>query len=517
MFRFIMAVFTVLVLALLPGCGLGPFTDQQDIGKASTVGAGSASWAAGGDTLRVTGGGANVWAKEDNMHFVWKKVSGGNLTLAADVAFDKATPGAIDHRKAMLMIRQSLDPGSAYADACLHGNGMAALQWRDGPGENSYEIIANADTPKRLRIEKRGNYFSTAIGNSEADMHPAGGACKVELTGDYYVGVGVCSHSAERLETASFSNMELGVPPAGATRVMISTLEVYMDSGNRDRRAVYVEAHTNGARMEAPNWLHDNTNTLMYNYGGRLYKVPAVLPSADPTNVKITPELVDIGDLRGLNNDHVLSFDGKMLGVSGGSGGSAVYTLPMYTANPTATRITPNAPSYFHGWSPDGKTLVFAAPRNPNASSSNWDIYSIPATGGTETRLTTDPAREDGPEYSPDGQYVYFNSARSGKMQIWRMKPDGSNQEQVTHDDYNNWFPHLSPNGQKMVFISYPTTLRADDHDSITDVQIRLMTLSSGAIVTVAKIYGGQGTINVPSWSPDGRYFAFMSYQAVTQ
>jgi Tol biopolymer transport system component len=223
---------------------------------------------------------------------------------------------------------------------------------------------------------------------------------------------------------------------------------------------------------------------------------------------------VDVGGLRALNNDHVISFDGKMLGVSGGGGGSAIYTLPLGATNPTPTRITPITPSYLHGWSPDGKTLVYAA-RRPNTSSGNWDIYSIPSTGGEEKRLTTDAAREDGPEYSPDGQYIYFNSSRTGHMEIWRMRPDGSGQEQVTKDEMNSWFPHLSPNGQKMVFISYGKSVRADDHDSITDVQLRLMTLSTGQIVTIAKIFGGQGTINVPSWSPDGRYFAFVSYQSI--
>jgi TolB protein len=505
-----------LLLGIVSGCGVGPFTDHGDIGKASRQGAGSSHYDAASGTLRVTGGGANVWGKEDAMQFVWKKASEANLTVAADVALDQATPGAVDHRKAFLMIRQSLDPDAAYADACVHGNGMTALQWRDGRGEISYEIQANANAPKRLRLEKRGAYFSMSIGDSEADMRPAGGACKVELTGEYYVGVGVCSHSGERLETATFANMQLGLPPTGDGRVFVSTLEVYVDTGNRDRRVVWVETHA-GSRLEAPNWLRDGRNTLMYNYGGRLYKVPAVLPSSDPTNVKIVPELLDLGDLRGLNNDHVLSFDGKMLAVSGGVGSSAIWTLPLGAANPTATRVTPNTPSYAHGWSPDGQTLVYAAARNPSSNSGNWDIYSIPAAGGAETRLTTDPAREDGPEYSPDGKYIYFNSARSGKMQIWRMQPEGSGQEQVTHDDFNNWFPHLSPDGRKMVYIAYPKTNRDDDHDNITDVQLRLMTLATGDVITVAKLFGGQGTINVPSWSPDGRYFAFMSYQVVQQ
>ena len=279
----------------------------------------------------MTSAGANVWGKHDDMQYVWKKVSGDNLMLAADVAFDKATPGAIEHRKAMLMIRQSLDPDSAYADACLHGNGMTALQWRDGKGEISYEIEANADAPRRLRIEKRGNFFMMSMGTSDADMRPAGGSCIVEMKGDYYVGVGVCSHSTDRRETASFSNITLGVPPTGVSR-LISSLEVYMDTSARDRRVVWVEAPQPGsatapAKMEAPNWLHDNANTLLYNQNGRLYKVPAVLPSTLPTNVTVKPELVDLGILKRLNNDHVLSFDNTMLGVSDSSQGNGQSTV----------------------------------------------------------------------------------------------------------------------------------------------------------------------------------------------
>ncbi len=521
MIRYLASLLAAGCLAVLAGCAIGPFTRQQDIGQPSKVGAGSASFNAASGTLRLTGGGANLWGREDDLHFVWKKVSGDNFTLAADVVFDKATPGAVEHRKAVLMIRQSLDPNSPYADACVHGNGMTALQWRDAPGEISYEIQANADAPRRLRIEKRGSYFSMSIGSSDADLHPAGGACKVELTGDYYVGLGVCSHTRDRLETASFSNIALGAAPAGSNRLIISTLEVYLDTGNRDRRVVWVEAHptrsaSGAGRLEAPNWVRDNSNTLLYNFGGRLYKVPAVLPSSLPTSLHVKPEPVNLGILTNLNNDHVISFDNTMLGVSDSSQGnrqSIVWTIPLGGGTPT--RITSNTPSYFHGWSPDGRTLVFAAPRaaGGNNAAGNWDIYSIPATGGAETRLTTDPAREDGPEYSPDGKYIYFNSSRTGKMQIWRMRPDGSGQEQVTRDDFNNWFPHISPNGQKMVFISYPKSERPDNHDSITDVQLRLMTLATGDTVTVAKLFGGQGTINVPSWSPDSRCFAFVSYQ----
>jgi len=225
--------------------------------------------------------------------------------------------------------------------------------------------------------------------------------------------------------------------------------------------------------------------------------------------------LVDLGILTRLNNDHVLSFDKSTVAVSDQSQGnrqSTIWTVPLSGGEPK--RITANTPSYCHGWSPDGKTLVFAGQR-----AGNWDIYAIAADGsGEEKRLTETPGREDGPEFAPDGQFIYFNSERSGKMQIWRMKPDGSEPEQITKDEnHHNWFPHISPNGEQMVFISFDLTVKPDDHPENKEVLLQLMNLKTGATTVVAKLFGGQGTINVPSWSPDSKYFAFVSYQIVQQ
>jgi Tol biopolymer transport system component len=170
--------------------------------------------------------------------------------------------------------------------------------------------------------------------------------------------------------------------------------------------------------------------------------------------------------------------------------------------------MTQTGPSYWHGWSSDGKTLAFVGQRN-----GEFDIYTVPATGGEETRLTTAKGLDDGPEYSPDGQYIYFNSERTGHMQIWRMHPDGSAQEQVFADDYNNWFPHISPDGKWMVFLTYEKNVTG--HPENKDVMLRLMSLEDKKIAVLAKLFGGQGTMNVPSWSPDSKSVAFVSYQLV--
>ena len=188
-----------------------------------------------------------------------------------------------------------------------------------------------------------------------------------------------------------------------------------------------------------------------------------------------------------------------------------VYTVPIAGGAPR--QITVTGPSYWHGWSPDGATLAFTGLRGDN-----FDIYTIPAGGGDEKRLTTAAGLDDGPEYSPDGTWIYFDSERTGSMQIWRMHADGSNQEQVLSSTTNDWFPHISPDGKWMVFLSCDKTVTG--HPENKDVVLRLTALSDGKIddrniIVLANLFGGQGTINVPSWSPDSKQVAFVSYQLI--
>ncbi len=228
--------------------------------------------------------------------------------------------------------------------------------------------------------------------------------------------------------------------------------------------------------------------------------------------MEASPTIIDTGFANRCNNDHGISPDGTQLAISDNSQGdkeSQVYVVPIGGGAPR--QITHTTPSYWHGWSPDGKTLAFVGQRN-----GDFDIYAIPAAGGEEMRLTTAKGLDDGPEYSPDGKYIYFNSERTGHMQIWRMKPDGSEQEQVFSDDLNNWFPHISPDGQWMVFLTYGAEVNG--HPENKDVMLRLMSLDPKAekkITVLAKFFGGQGTINVPSWSPDSKRLAFVSYMLV--
>ncbi|MCI6521908.1 MAG: transporter [Parabacteroides sp.] len=254
--------------------------------------------------------------------------------------------------------------------------------------------------------------------------------------------------------------------------------------------------------IEAPNWTSDG-QWLIYNSGGKLYKLSPDQPGE--------PEQIETAYAVRCNNDHVLSADGQQIAISHGTkedGQSRIYTLPITGGTPRL--VTPMAPSYLHGWSPDGKQLAYCAARK-----GNFDVYVIPAEGGEEQRLTTAEGLDDGPEYAPDGKHIWFNSVRSGLMQVWRMKADGSEQTQMTFDETrNSWFPHVSPDGQQVVFITYyKGDLEPGQHLANKNVELRIMPATGGESRLLVKLFGGQGTINVNSWAPDSRRFAFVSYR----
>ena len=273
-----------------------------------------------------------------------------------------------------------------------------------------------------------------------------------------------------------------------------STLEVYT-LATGERKVIY----TAKEHFEAPNWSRDGS-FFVYNSSGKIYTLPVKGG---------TPTLLNTGFATHCNNDHGISPDNTQLVVSHHeekTGKSVIYTLPLKGGEPK--QITPNSPSYWHGWSPDGKTLAYCAERN-----GEFDIYTIPVNGGEDKRLTTAKGLDDGPDYTADGKYIYFNSVRTGKMKIWRMLADGSNQEQVTFDEYNDWFAHPSPDGKWIVMVSYASDV--EGHPANKNVTLRLMPLTGGTPKVIAKLFGGQGTIYVPSWSPDSKQFAFVSYKLI--
>ena len=271
-----------------------------------------------------------------------------------------------------------------------------------------------------------------------------------------------------------------------------STLEVFSLT-DHSRRVVYrAETH-----FEAPNWSRDG-QSLLFNADGRLFVVPPLGGA---------PRLLECGFAVRCNNDHGYSPDGRFIAISDETRGpSRIYVIPAQGGEPRL--ITAEAPSFWHGWSPDGHTLAYCAGRGSVA----YDIYTVPVAGGVEQRLTSSSALDDGPDYTADGAWIYFNSARSSIMRIWRMRPDGSEQEQVTFDEqYGDWFPHPSPDGRWLVFLSYDRSVQG--HPPNQQVCLRAMPLAGGSPEVLVRLFGGQGTINVPSWSPDSRSFAFVSYR----
>ncbi|HEY2458569.1 MAG TPA: hypothetical protein VGI13_14800 [Candidatus Acidoferrum sp.] len=473
---------------------VGAFEGSGDVG--TVIHSGSVTFDASKATYTIAGSGENMWLAADAFQFAWKKMS-GDVSLSAEISFTGT--GKNEHRKAVVMVRQSLDADSAYADVALHGNGLTSLQFRDEKGETTHEVQTIVNSPHRVKIEKHGAYFTMWVAGEDGKFVLAGASPKIAMKEPFFVGIGVCSHEKDLVEQAQFSKVDMKnmSPGTMAAPKLYSIMEI-VNAESFDRRTIYVAE----GRFEAPNWMPDRKR-LLFNRNGKIETI-AVTGGATQT--------IDTGFALHCNNDHGISPDGKQLVVSDQTRNadhkSQVYILPITGGEPRL--ITKNAPSYWHGWSPDGKTLAFIGERG-----GEFDVYTVAAEGGEETRMTTAPGLDDGSEYTPDGKFIYMNSERTGHMQIWRMKADGSEQEQVTFGELNDWFPHFSPDGSEMVFISFDPTVKG--HPENKDVELRMMSMKDKKIRVVGRLFGGQGTMNVPSWSPDGKEFAFVSYALVPE
>lgn len=193
-----------LALTQTQTAGLGIFTGQGSVGK--TPPGCEAHYDPAKGEYRITGGGDNMWAAADAFYFVWKQVS-GDLSLTADVTWVGTSSTA--HRKAVLMVRQNLDPGSAYADAVSHGDGLTSLQFRGAANEQTYQVFTQVEGKVRLRLERKGSRYTMFAGKPDGELKPVGPVEYIRLTDPVYVGLGVCSHVATSLETAIFSNVKL--------------------------------------------------------------------------------------------------------------------------------------------------------------------------------------------------------------------------------------------------------------------------------------------------------------------
>ncbi len=473
----------------------GIFTQHDDIG--SEIPEGNVIYAPATQTYAISGSGENIWLDEDAFHYVWREAS-GDFILRARMKFEGE--GQHSHRKMGWMLRENKTAGSPHFSAVVHGDGLTSLQYRKIQDGITEELRSDVIAPDIVQMERRddklimsvareGEPFQTVSMSIEGDDNPL------------MAGLFVCSHDSTTIETATFRNVRF-VKPAPAelvpyTDYLGSHLEV-MEMSSQHRKIVY----TSPISVQAPNWTPDN-KYLIYNSEGLLFRIP---PHGG------IPQQINTGFATRNNNDHVLTFDGSLIGISHHAeeddGNSVVYSLPVEGGTPK--RLTPKSPSYLHGWSPDNKYVTYTGERN-----GQYDIYKIHVDGGDEIQLTNTKSLDDGSEYSPDGKYIYFNSARTGTMQVWRMRPDGSEQEQLTFDEYNDWFPHISPDGTQMVFISYGPEIDAGDHPFYKHVYLRQKPVDGGEPKIVAYLYGGQGTINVPSWSPCGKYISFVSNSGV--
>jgi Tol biopolymer transport system component len=492
--RVLAVIFTGLALMAaeaVRGQAVGAFEGHGDVGK--VLHPGSASFNAKTGEYTLAGSGYNVWFDHDEFHFAWKRLKGDFLVYTRARLLGK---GVDPHRKVGWMARKSLDGNAPHINAVVHGDGLTSLQYRPAAGDSTKEIKSTLTGADVIQLERKGNTYTMRVARF-GEPFVTEQVADLDLGDEVYVGIFVSAHNKDVLEKGAFRDVRIA-KPAPATLVpyreyLGSHVEI-LDVATGDREIV----HTSPKSLQAPNWTPDG-KTLLYNSDGLMYTFDLAKRQA---------RVLNTGEVKNNNNDHVLSFDGKMLGLSSGVrelGGSIIYTVPVTGGTPK--QVTPRGPSYLHGWSPDGKHLVFTGERNKE-----YDIYRVPAAGGPEERLTTATGLDDGPEYTPDGKYIYFNSNRTGTMQLWRMKADGTGQEAVTHGDFHDWFPHISPDGKWIVFLSFlKDEVESGDHPFYKHVYLRLMPIAGGTPKVIAYVYGGQGTINTPSWSPDGKKVAFVS------
>jgi Tol biopolymer transport system component len=477
---------------------LGLFEGQSDVG--SVVPPGSARYDAGQERYTLTSAGANTWYHVDAFHYLWKKVS-GDISLTAQISFPPHSYAhePNPHRKAILMFRQTLDAGGVYAAASQHGSGMTALQYRLDRGANTQDIELNIDAPQTVRIEKRGETVTMFLSQKGEPLHPVGASITLRLAEPYYVGLAALSHEVDTTDVVEFSHVKLetlSAPPQNAKLALYSTL-LAIQTEDQYRRAMVVRSVK--AYMQSANWAPDGNSIYVYE-AGRIAKVPYLQPG-----VGGEAQFIDTGSLVGCSGNYGLSPDGKSLAVSCAESKDTthqVYVLPAL-GHAAPRRVTGGAASsYFHAWSPDSGTIAFT-----RGSADRADIFTVPAQGGAEVRLTRDTVN-DGPDYSADGKYIYFDSSRSGMTQIWRMRIDGSGAEQLTDDDHRNSSPHISRDGKTIAFLSQPP----DAASGIGAASIRLMSLADGQLRTLVSFQGDRGSFSMYGWG-DANHLAFVSYQ----
>ena len=497
------------------GNPLGIFDKSADIGKPKNTG--SARYDEATQTYYLKGSGYNIWFNRDEFQYLYKKIN-GDFILTADFAFlgEKGN----GHRKIGWMIRESADEAAASYNATTHGDGLTVLQWRILRGaymrDPEEEIFFAKKSPfQTIQLERIGKTIMMRVANFGEPLQDVGSTQMFNMKDSVLVGLYVSSHDSDRVEEAKMWNVRIDKPvnnkyspnPQTALPPVPGVFGCRMEIMNVFD-GVRKVIHESTGKFEAPNWMPDGKK-LLFNEKGSIYTIPVEGG---------TPEKINTGSTDNINNDHGISFNGKMLAISHQraglpGGGSTVYVLPLTGGDPRL--ITQPTPSYWHGWAPNGKEVSIVGQRN---GSKIYNLYKVSIDNGMETALTNNTTGHvDGPEYSPDGKYIYYNANPTGTMQIWRMKPDGTAPEQLTFDERHNWFPHISPDGKWIVYISFPNDIEPNGHPSYKKVTLNLMPVAGGAPRVIAYLYGGQGTLNVNSWSPDSKHIAFVSNSEIAK
>jgi TolB protein len=472
----------------------GVFTHHQDVGSPKL--AGNAIYDLNAQTYALSG--AGVSTTSDQFHFAWKKIKGDFIVQATVRVIGTGTN---PRTELGIMARDSLTGTSRHAAACVHGGPVTALRCRASDGGATLQVEVSSFHPTEIQFARAGDRFtfsSAVFGeNYKSVSHD------ISLNAELHVGLFISSQEEGVVEQAVFSNVRLIIPAAADFKpysdYLGSHLEV-MDIATGLRKVL----QSDPGSIQAPNWTLDGK--LIYNSAAGVMYTHDIATS--------TVAELNTGTCRQNNNDHVLSFDGKMLALSNYAGDprrSVAFILPVGGSDEPRQITSPQAGhTFLHGWSPDGKKLVFTGGRKGETGNYR-NLWSVDVDTKVETALTPPGTLDDGPEYTPDGKYIYFNSVRTGTMQIWRMRPDGSKPEQVTFDEYNDWFPHISPDGKWIVYIAFPADMDPWSHPFYRQCYVRLMPASGGVPKTIAYLYGGQGSMNTPNWSPDSKRIAFVS------
>jgi len=474
---------------------LGVFDGHTDVGPVEE--SGTVEYNPETQTYRLTGGEAKREAAGGPFHVLWTRVQGDVLLRARSEFLEEPSPPG---QTMGWTIRTALSPDASAVNAVVAGDGKVSLHHRSARADETTVVESAVDGADVIQLARDGDTYVLSVAQA-GDPFTRTQVPGITLGDDsVYVGLFVGASGTGSSEPARFRNVRV-VRPAPDSLVpyedyLGSRLET-MRMGTGHRTVV----HRSAGSVQAPNWSTDD-EALIYNSNGLLYRFDLATQ---------TPNEIDTGFADDNNNDHVLSFAGDRIGISHHAddqdGNSIIYTVPVDGGTPT--QVTPKGPSYLHGWSPDDRYVTYTGARE-----GAFDVYKMPVEGGTEVRLTTADGLDDGPEYAPDGEHIYFNSVRTGRMEIWRMRPDGSQKEQLTDDRFNNWFPHVSPDGESIVFLSYTEDVPPGEHPFYKQVYLRRMPVEGDTPEVIAYVYGGQGTINVPSWARDGERIAFVSNTA---